>query len=157
MTRLATAMASMVLFAGAGLAQVKEIRYPPLAAALWVQGDARLHSGPDGVVPISGPPLLVQAAMLNMKALGKLSELGETEVVFHYSLIEPSMRDVTVTIKKGDAFERVVLRLLGFKTGKMIKEAECVASPEVPDNRIDATRAPIEIWVYASARCATAD
>ncbi len=156
MTRLATAMASMVLFAGAGLAQVKEIRYPPLAAAAWVQGDVRLSSGPAGVVLLSGHPLLVQAAMAGMKAIVALSERTEVEVIFHFSLIDP-VREVTVTVRRGDAFDRLFLRLLGYKTEKTITEKRCFASPEVPDNRIDATRAPIEIWVYASARCATAD
>src|ERR1039457_7033160 len=111
MTKLATAMASLFLFAGAGLVQdeaaltsrVRAIRYPPLAAAAQVQGDVRLRSGPGGVVPIIGPPLLVQAAVVSLKGLGKLSERSEVEVVFHFSLIDP-VREVTVTVKKGDAF-----------------------------------------------------
>ena len=68
------AMASLVLLAGAGPAQVREI---PLSAASGRgpgQGDVRLRSGPEGIVPISGHPLLVQAAIAGMKALG--SALG---------------------------------------------------------------------------------
>lgn len=44
MTRLASAMASVFLLAGVGLAQVRDLRYPPLAAAARVQRDARLRS-----------------------------------------------------------------------------------------------------------------
>jgi hypothetical protein len=132
MTRLASAMASLFLFAGAGLAQVREIRYPPLAAAAQVQGDVWLRPGPEGAVLISGHPLLVQTAMASMKALGRLSDRSEAEVVFHFSLVEPSVHEVTVIVKKGDAFDRLILRVLGFKTEKTIREKECVDTEPPP-------------------------
>jgi hypothetical protein len=153
MTRIATAMASLLLFAGAGLAQVREIRYPQLAAAARVQGDVRLRSVGDGWVPISGPPLLVQTAMASMKALGTLSDRTEAEVVIHFALIEPTVREVTVAVKKGDAFDRLILRVLGVKTEKTIKRQECHVSPELPENRIDSTKAPIEVWIFGRIHC----
>ena len=146
-------MTLLFLFVGTGLAQVKQIRYPPLAAAARVQGDVRLRSGPEGVVLIGGPPLLVQAAMEGVKSLGRLSDLGDTEVVFHYSLVEPSVHEVTVRVKKGHAFDRLFLRVLGFKTEKTVKERECVDTEPPPENRIDSTKAPIEVWVYHRNLC----
>jgi hypothetical protein len=146
-------MASLFLIPGAGLAQVKEIRYPPLAAAARVQGDVRLRSGREGVTVISGPPLLVQGAVASLKSLGNLSEHGEREVVFHFALVEPSMHEVTVTVRKGDAFDRLFLRALGFKTEKTIKEKECVDAEPPPENRIDSTKASIEVWVYRRNGC----
>ena len=57
-----------------------------------------------------------------------------------------------VTVKKGDAFDRLILRVLGFKTEKTIKEKECIDT-EPPENRIDSTKAPIEVWVYHRSLC----
>jgi hypothetical protein len=156
MMKFGAALASLFLLAGAGLAQVTAIRYPPFAAAARVQGDVRLRSGPDGVVPISGPPLLVQAAIVGIKALGQLPERSAVDVVFHFSLIEPSVREVAVGVKKGNAFDRLILRALGFKTEKTMIEKECVIDPgPLPGNRIDSTKAPIEVWIYGRRLCPT--
>jgi hypothetical protein len=155
MTRLGTAIASLSLLAGAGLAQdeaalmsrLRQIRYPPIAAAARVMGDVRLRSGSEGVVPISGPPLLVRAALVSLEGLGKFPERSATEVVFHFSLLETPVREVALTVKKGDAFDRLILRVLGFKTEKIIKEKECVTNMELTENRIDSARGQIEVWV----------
>ena len=64
----------------------------------------------EGIVLISGPPLLVQAATVGMKALG-------------------------------------------FKTERTVKEKECFIDTELPENRIDSTTAPIEVWVYGRIPC----
>ncbi len=153
MTRLATAMLQLLLLAVAGLGQVTEIRYPPLAAAAQVQGDVRLHSGPEGIVLISGPPLLAQAAIFGMRALGSVSERGEVEVVFHFSLSKTTMREFTTTVKIGDAFDRFILRALGLKTERTVREKRCAANTDLPENRIDFAKTPIEVWVYESSRC----
>jgi hypothetical protein len=63
------------------------------------------------------------------------------------------MRQVTVTVKKGDAFDRLFLRVLGFKTEKTIKEKECIDTEPAPENRIDWTKVPIEVWVYHRNLC----
>jgi len=102
-------------------------------------------------VLISGPPLLRQASLGSIERLGKLSERGDVEVVFHFSLIEPSVHEVTV--KKGNAFDRLILRVLGLKTEKTIKEKECSDTELSPENRIDSTKAPIEVWIYRRTPC----
>jgi hypothetical protein len=152
--RLATALFYVACLAD-GFAQssttLDAIRYPPLAAAARVRGDVLISGGKF----ISGPPLLAEAGLqgadlLNIRASG-------ATVLIHFVLVDAIELTRTETIKKGDALDRLFLRLLRISTVKKRGIYECYENPNVPANRIDSTKDPIEVWVYGKARCAIAD
>ena len=140
--RLATVLACFVCL-GTGFAQT--IRYPPLAAAARVQGDVLISGGK----VISGPPLLRQTA-LQLHA-------PQTDVLVHFVLIDVVLSTKVETIKKGDAFGRVFLRLLRIPAVKEVETQVCTQAPNTPANSIDSTKDPVEVWVYGKARCLMAD
>jgi hypothetical protein len=53
--------------------------------------------------------LLFPAALDNLRSLGKLSAI-EVEVVYHFVLVDAGTRITRTTVKKGDAFDRLILR-----------------------------------------------
>jgi hypothetical protein len=120
--------------------------YPVLGRLTRTQGDVRLLLGPKGVEVISGHPLLVPAAMQGFK------DLGEFDVIFHFSLVDPTIRIASRTVQRGDAFDRLILRALRIKTEKIVREPECVET-DPPKNRIDFAKDPVEIWIYGSRAC----
>ena len=128
------------------VSKVDAVRYPPLSRQARVQGDVRLHSGPKGVEVISGHPLLVPAATQSLQDLGKLS--ANVDVIYHFVLIDGT-RITSRVEKKGDAFDRLILRALGLKTERIIREPVC-GDTDTPKNRIDLTKSPLEVWVYDS-------
>jgi len=144
----------MCFAAIAGFAQEdREIEavYPPLARQARIQGDVRLNSGPEGLTVISGHPLLVPPSLDSLKKLGKVWTT-ETDVVYHFILVETSSRLVRETVRRGDAVDRLFLRILGMKTTKVIERYECIQSP-APPTRIDMSRRPVEVWVYGPLFC----
>jgi len=92
--------------------------------------------------------LLIPAATKNLADIGKLSA-KEADVIYHFSLVEPTARITTRTAPRSDAFGRIILRLLRIKT-------ERVETPP-PANRIDLTKNPVEIWIYGSGACLTTE
>ena len=73
-------------------------------------------------------------------------------MVYHFILIDPTDVPVSTTVKKGDAFDRVFLRMLGLKTEKVLLEYKCEeGTPPPNDARI--TEANIDIWIYGRGRC----
>jgi hypothetical protein len=135
------------LFAALGLAQDAAITYPRLAEYARIQGEVKLRLGPDGVSVISGHPLLVPAAKASFQKLAQFDG-QEVEAIYHFVLTEGgSPRTTVTTVKKGDAFDRVILRALRLKTEKTIVNYECVTGYK-PENRIDSSKRPIEVWVY---------
>jgi hypothetical protein len=126
--------------------KVEAVKYPPLPRQARIQGDVRLHLGANGVEVISGHPLLVQTATQSFK------DLGAADAVYHFNLVDPTVRITNRTVKRGGALGRVIFRALGMKTEKVIKEPECVDN-DPPKNKIDLTKNPAEIWIYGSGTC----
>jgi len=122
---------------------LENLTYPPLARAAQVQGDVVISNGKF----VTGPPLLAESAKQNA------SLLGLTEVVLHYRLVPTTMSNRTGKVSRGDAFERFFLRVLRISTTREIHTAECVQNPNVPPNRMDSSRAPVEIWIYHAEGC----
>jgi hypothetical protein len=114
-----------------------------LAAAAQVQGDVLISGG----TVVSGPPLLREAAR---RGVDLLNFRDQNAVQFHFILIDVVLS--TRTIKKGDALDRMFLRILRIPVTKNIQE--CGENPaSAPANRLDSTKNPIEVWVYGKARC----
>lgn len=131
------------------VSKVEAVKYPPLPRQARIQGDVQLHPGPKGVEVISGHPLLAETAMQSLKDLGKLSAT-EVDVIYHFNIVDGDVRIIMTsrTVQKGDAFYRLILRALGMKTEKVIKEPVSVV--DLPKNRIDLSKNPVEIWIYGS-------
>jgi hypothetical protein len=116
------------LLAGACLAQLPEndlqtairrIRYLPLAEVARVQGDVRLKSDAGTITVISGPPLLAQAAVGETKTFAQLLVNGSFDLTYHFGFVD-TVRTVPIVRKKGNAFERALLRLTGRKTDEVV-------------------------------------
>ncbi len=156
-----TTLACMFSFGLAALSQddaalaskVEAVKYPALSRLARIQGDVRLHLGPKGPELISGHPLLVPAAMENLKNLDNLAG-ADIEVIYHFVLMDSTFRVSRRTVKKGDAFDRLILRALRIKTERVVEESECVEkNTDLPKNRIDLTKNPVEVWIYGATAC----
>src|SRR5262245_26138639 len=89
---------------GAGLAsKVEAVRFPPLLKHARIQGDVKLRSGTDGIMPINGHPLLIRVAFDNLKDLGKISD-AEIEAVYHFVLEQTEIQATRTSVKKGNRF-----------------------------------------------------
>jgi hypothetical protein len=134
-----------------GLAlQVEAVRFPSLARQARIQGDVRLRSGPDGVTVVSGHPLLTPTAVDSLKGMGKISE-GIIEATYHFVFVDNTEIQVTTRIeKRGNRFERLILRALNKQTERIVEYRQRVEKP-TPKNRFDLTGNRLEVWLYAAA------
>jgi hypothetical protein len=131
-----------LLFVGAAFAQTPQdelrsrigaVRYPPLAEAARVQGNVHLSLKSGVVTFLSGPPLLAGAAIDSTKAFASISGGADLDVTYRFVLVDTTLVPIAMTVKKGDAFDRAVLRMFGFKTEKVVLDYRCqrgVAPPE---------------------------
>lgn len=132
---------------------IASMQYPPLAAAARVYGDVQLrfHSGTLSV--LSGHPLLVEAAIENTKMLGSLSGGTDVDLVYHFILVETTASVPTrVNVRRGNAFERAMLRMFGRKTEKVVIQYQCQEG-NPPASHLDASATNIEVWVYGPTHC----
>jgi hypothetical protein len=135
------------------VSKVEAVQYPALSRQARVQGDVWLRVGPEGVKSIHGHPLLTPVAFNSIKDLGKLSET-EIDVLYHFILVDPTSRIARKTVKKGDAFDRLILRLMRIKTEKVVEEYECIETKvDLMKNRIDLKKNPVEVWIYGLTGC----
>jgi hypothetical protein len=121
------------------------VHYGPLAEAARVQGDVRLNVNSGRVTVVSGHPLLAQTAVENAKALGSMAGTTNLDLTYHFVLADTT---TSKKIKRGNAFERVVLRMFGLQTETMVCE-EGVAPP----NDVKIAGPVIDIWIYGRSRC----
>jgi len=128
------------------------VRYPPLAEAARVQGDVHLKISSGVVTVFSGPPLLVQTAVESAKALGSIQDEANLEVTYHFALVDTTTVPTTMTVKRGNAFGRAVLRMFGLKTEKMVFDPQCQEGVP-PANDFKVAGAVIDIWVNGRTRC----
>jgi hypothetical protein len=148
-----TPLASVAQDASALASKIEAVVYPPLARQARIQGDVRLRSGPDGVMLISGHPILAPVAASNLKDLGKLSEV-EIEAIYHFVLGDATdIRVATRVEKKGNRFDRIILHAFMLKTEKVVEYTECVEHPVHVKNRIDLVENHLEVWIYGSVPC----
>jgi hypothetical protein len=129
------------------------VRYPPLAEAARIQGDVRLSVKPGAVTIVSGNPLLAQTAVQSAKALGSISGTADLDVVYHFVLVDTTTSVPTsIAVKRGDAFERAILRIFGLKTEKVVVVNQCQEGVAPPNDFKLAGQVP-EVWIYGTIRC----
>jgi hypothetical protein len=132
---------------------IADVRYPPLAEAARVQGDVYLSVRAGTVSVKSGSPLLVRTAVESAKAL--IPVLGEADVTlkFHFAIVDDTtIVSTPMIVKKGDAFDRAILRIFGLKTERVVIDSRCEDSARRP-NELKIAGTMIEIRVYGRSHC----
>ena len=135
-------------------AKVATVRYPPLAEAARIQGDVRLEANSGVVTLVSGHPLLAPVAIDNAKTLGSIQGETKLDITYHFVFVDTNVYSVPTltTVKRGNALERAILRVLGLKTERVVHDTRCVEEV-APVSDIKADGAAIEIWVYGRTWC----
>jgi hypothetical protein len=153
------------LFVGTALAQSAEdmlrsrltsVHYAPLAEQARIQGDVRLRLNSGVVTLISGHSLLTRIAVENAKALGSIQSATNLDVTYHFVIVDTARSVPTSTIvKRGNAFERAILRVLGLKTEKVVHGYRCEegTAPINDVNDVKVNGAAIEVWIYGRTHC----
>ena len=134
-------------------ARAATVRYPPLAEQARIQGDVRLEATSGVVTLVSGHPLFAPTAINNAKTLGSLQGQSKLELTYHFVIVDTAYSVPTSTIvKRGNAFERAILCVLGFKTEKAVHSYRCEEGV-APASDIKIDGAVIKIWVYGRILC----
>ncbi len=151
-----TAFISALLIAGAAFAQspdddlrskIASVRYPPLAEAARVRGDVHLKVSDGAVTFLDGHPLLAPTSVEATKSFAPLLGSANIDVTYHFAFVSVSR---PITVKRGDAFGRAILRLLGLKTEKVAYTCDNGVAPE---SSLKDSGTTVEIWVYGRDRC----
>jgi hypothetical protein len=111
--------------------KIVTVRYPLLARVARVQGEIRLRVDASGITLVSGPPLLAQTAIENARSLGLMPGVTLT---YHFVIVDATTVPATMTVKKGDAFDRFFLRMFGLKTEKAVRYDQCVPGVAPPND-----------------------
>ena len=152
-----TALAVKFLVVGAALAQTPEdglrsqiatVRYAPLAEQARIQGDVHLKLNSGVATVLSGHPLLAPIAVESAKALGPVQGRTELDVTYHFVLVDTVL--TSMIVKRGNAFERAVLRMFGLKTEKIVYGCQ---EGIPPANDVKLAVPVIEIWIYGGTQC----
>jgi hypothetical protein len=134
--------------------KVATVHYPPLAEAARIQGDVRLEANSGVVTLVSGHPLLAPLAIDNAKTLGSIQGQTKLGMTYHFVFVDTNAYNVPTltTVKRGNALERAILRVLGFNTEKVVDSYRCEQGV-APESDIKTDGAVIEIWVYGRTFC----
>jgi len=135
-------------------AKVATVHYPPLAEAALIHGDVHLEANSGVITLISGHPLLAPSAIDNAKTLGSIQAQTKLDLTYHFVIVDTNVHTVptSTSVKRGNGFERAILRMFGFKTEKVVHSYRCEADA-APASDIKADGAVIEIWVYGRTLC----
>jgi hypothetical protein len=105
------------------------------------------------VTVFSGHPLLARTAVESAKALGSIQGKTDVDVTYHFVLVDTAT-GVPVTVPRGNAFERAVLRMFGRKTVKVVYRCQEGAPPA---NDLKIAGAVIEVWIFGRPWCIQTD
>lgn len=155
------------LFVSAALAQtenglrakVATLHYPGLAELARVQGDVRLEVTSGEVTLLSGDPLLASVAVDNAKTFGLIQGQTMLDMTYHFVFVDTNFYNVPrlITVKKGNAVERAIFRVLGLPTEKEVHTIRCeqgvAPASDINIDSIKTDGAVIEIWVYGRTFC----
>ena len=102
--------------------------------------------------------MLAPLAIDNAKTLGSIQGQTELDITYHFVFIDTNVHSVPTltTAKRGNALERAILRVLGFKTEKVVRSSRC-EEDVAPASDIKIDGAVIEIWVYGRTLCVQTD
>lgn len=133
--------------------KITSVRFPPLSKQARIQGDVHLYVNSGEVTLLSGHPLLAPAAVASAKAFGSILGSTDTNVTYHFVLVDTAKQVPTrVTVKRGNALERAIFRMFGLKTEKVALYHLCqVGNP--PANDLKFSDTTIEIWIYGGIGC----
>ena len=150
------------LLVAAGFAQTleEEVRskiatahYAGLPEHARIQGDVHLNLNSGVVTILSGHPLLAPTAVESAKAFGSIQANANLDVTYHFVLVDTASSVPTwMTVKRGNAIERAVLRIFGLKTEKVVLDYRCQEGMP-PANDVRLAGAVIEVWIYGRSRC----
>ena len=133
--------------------KLTSVHYAPLAEMARIQGDVRLSLNGDVITVLSGHPLLAPIAIGSAKRFGTVQGLTSLVITYHFVLVDTTMSVPTVTtVKRGNAFERAILRVFGIKTEKVVHGYQCQEGIAPPPN-VKVDGAAIEVWVYGRTHC----
>jgi hypothetical protein len=133
--------------------KLTDVRYSSIADYARIQGDVHLVLSGGVVTVVSGPPLLAPMAVESAKAIGSIQRQADFDLTYHFVLVDTARSVPTsTTVKRGNAFERAILRLFGLKTEKVVQGYRC-ESGVPPANIVKLKGAAIEFWVFGGTHC----
>jgi len=98
---------------------------------------------------LSGHPILAPIAVESAKAFGSIQGKTDLDMTFHFVLVDTAT-GVPVTVPRGNAFGRAVLRMFGLRTVRVVYRCQEGAAPA---NDLKIAGAVIEIWIFGRTRC----
>ena len=124
--------------------------YPRLGEMARIEGDVLIEVSAGMVAVLSGNQVLVPAALESAAPLALVQGGGDLPLTYHFLLVDTS-HSVTrpVTIPRGNALERVMLRIFHRKTEQVVLQQRCEEGP-VPPNDFSISGTGIEIWVFGA-------
>jgi hypothetical protein len=132
--------------------KLTNVHYPPLAEQARIQGDVHLSLNSGMVAVVSGHPLLSRTAMESAKAFAT-DNPTILDMTYHFILVDTTKSvPTTTTVKRGNAFERAILRIFGRPTEKVVHYYRCEEGV-APPNDAKRNGAAIEIWVHGRSWC----
>jgi hypothetical protein len=133
--------------------RIATVHYALLAEQARIQGDVRVHLNSGVATLLFGHPLLAQTAVESAKAIGSIGSETNLDLTYHFVLADTTVSVRTpTTVKRGNAFERAVLRMFGRKTEKVVLEYECQEGLP-PPNVGKVVGSVVEIWIYGRTHC----
>ena len=133
--------------------EIKAVHYAPLAEQARIQGDVHLNVTAGVVTLLSGHPILAPIAVQSAKAFGSTQDKADLDMTYHFVLVDTTTSAPTsITVPRGNAFERAVLRVFGLKTVKVVLHYQCQEGAP-PANDLKIAGAVIEIWIFGRTRC----
>ena len=133
--------------------EIKAVRYARLAEQARIQGDVHLNVKSGVVTLLSGHPLLARIAVESAKAFGSIQGKTNLDMTFHFVLVDTAT-GVPVTVPRGNAFGRAVLRMFGLRTVRVVYRCQEGAPPA---NDLKIGGAVIEIWIFGTTHCLTTE
>lgn len=133
--------------------KITATHYPPLAEIARIQGDVRLKFNSGAVTVLSGHPWLATTAAESSKEFSSILGPKDFEVTYHFVFADTAARVRTLrTIKRGNAYERALMRMFGLKTERVVDGYRCEEGV-APPNDLNVTGNAIEIWIYGRTFC----
>src|SRR5215471_16459005 len=95
--------------------RLTSVHYAPLAEQARIQGDVRIRLNSGVVTLVSGHPLLAPIAVESARALGSIQSEANLDLTYHFVLVDTESVPTSTTVKRGNAFERAILRAFRLK------------------------------------------
>jgi hypothetical protein len=95
-----------------------------------------MHNGRESTFPLE-----------STKALGSIQSEANLDLKYHFVLVNTKSVPTSTTAKRGNPFERPILRAFGLKTEKVVHGYRC-ESGVAPANDVRVNDAVIEVWIY---------